>query len=377
MTAATRPQFGSVSEPTLYVAFELSAKYWKLAMTSGFGIDPWLRTVAAGDLSAVQRTLEQGCRRFQLPEQADMVSCYEAGRDGFWIHRALTVMGLRNRVVDSASIEVSRRARRAKTDRLDAVKLVRMLVRVCAGEADVWHEVRVPNVADEAARQVSRERATVVADQTRLLNQMRSWLTVWGARLPRRRVGDWWTTVRDWAGHVLPAAVQARLARAEARVALLQAQIEELEAQQAATVAAAAPTSALGRLVHVKGVGTTGASVLIAEGLVWRAFRNRREIGGLLGFAPTPFQSGEIAHEQGISRAGNPRLQAISIQLAWTWLRWQPDSALSQWFQERFGRGTKRLRRLGIVALARKLLIALWRYATAGRMPRGAILKTA
>lgn len=376
MTAATCSQIGSVSERTLFVAFELSAKHWKLAMSSGFGIDPWIRTVAAGDVSGVQRTLAHARQQFQLPTDAVIVSCYEAGRDGFWIHRALTELGVRNRVVDSASIEVSRRARRVKTDRVDAVKLVRMLIRACSGERDVWREVRVPTPRHEAARQVSRERTELVEEQTRLVNQMRSWLTVWGARLPGRRAGAWWTSVRDWAAAPLAPEVQARVARSEARLALLQTQIAALDAQQAATVAAAVPTSALGRLVQVRGVGVTGASVLIAEGLDWREFRNRREIGGLLGFAPTPFQSGEVAHEQGISRAGNPRLQAISIQLAWNWLRWQPASALSRWFQARFARG-KRLRRIGIVALARKLVIALWRYATQGIVPAGAVRKAA
>ena len=163
-----------------------------------------------------------------------MVSCYEAGRDGFWIHRALTQLGVANRVVDSASIEVNRRARRAKTDRLDALKLVRMLVRVCCGERRVWSEVRVPTVADEAARQVSRERTALTQEQTRLVNQMRGWLATWGARCRRGGAARWWTTVRDWAGAALPAAVQARLARAEARLAVLEAQIAELEAQQQA-----------------------------------------------------------------------------------------------------------------------------------------------
>src|SRR6185503_17996136 len=171
----TRTLSGSVSEPTLYVAFELGKKEWKLAMTAGFGIQPWLRTLPSGDWSAVQRALAQGRARFGLLAGARVVSCYEAGRDGFWIHRALTAMGIANRVVDSASIEVSRRARRAKTDRLDALKLVTMLVRVCVGERRVWSEVRVPTVAEEAARQVSRERTALTQDQTRLVNQIRGW----------------------------------------------------------------------------------------------------------------------------------------------------------------------------------------------------------
>ena len=252
-----------------------------------------------------------------------------------------------------------------------------MLVRACCGERDVWREVRVPLATDEAARQVSRERTDLTQEQTRLINQMRSWLVSWGCGLPSRRRGSWWTTVRDWAGGPLAADVQARIARAEARWAVLETQVAELDAQQAAATAAAAPDSPLGRLVHLKGVATTGASVLLDEGLVWRAFRNRRQIGGLLGFAPTPYESGESQHEQGISRAGNARLQAISIQLAWNWVRWQPSSALTRWWRQRFADGGKRLRRIGIVAVARKLVIALWRYATTGLVPTGAILNVA
>ena len=301
-----------------------------------------------------------------------MISCYEAGRDGFWIHRALTRLGVSNRVVDSASIEVNRRARRAKTDRLDALKLVRMLVRVWAGEQGVWSEVRVPTVVEEAARQVSRERTALTQEHTRLINQMRGWLATWGATFPSRRRDGWWTQIRDWADAVLPAEVQARLARADARLRWLVAQVGELNTQQRAAVKAAAPASALRQLVRLKGIGTTGASVLLDEGLVWREFRNRRQIGGVLGFAPTPYASGESTREQGISRAGNPRLQAMSIQLAWSWVKWQPQSALTQWYLTNFGKG-KRARRIGIVALARKLVIMLWRYVTRGILPAGAV----
>ena len=376
MTATTRSEFRSVSEPTLYVAFELGKKEWKLAMTSGFGVAPWLRTVPAGDLRGVERAIQQGERRLGLPARGAVVSCYEAGRDGFWVHRALTQWGFANRVVDSASIEVNRRARRAKTDRLDALKLVTMLVRVCLGERGVWSDVHVPSVAAEAARQVSRERTALTQEQTRVINQMRGWLATWGSALPRRRPRAWWTTVRDWAGAALPREVQGRLERAEARLAVIEGQIAELEAQQQAALRIAAPASALRQLVRLKGVATTSASVLLDEGLVWRAFRNRRQIGGLLGFAPTPYDSGESQREQGISRAGNHRLQSLSIQLAWNWVRWQPLSALTQWYRERFGLG-KRARRIGIVAVARKLVIALWRYVTTGVVPAGAILKVA
>ena len=205
---------------------------------------------------------------------------------------------------------------------------------------------------------------------------MRSWLALYGCALPRRRSPGWWTRVRDWAGACVPSALQTRLARAEARRALLDAQIGELDAQQHAAAATAAGDSALGRLVRLKGVAATSAAIVLEEGLVWRAFRNRREVGGLLGFAPTPYDSGAQHREQGISRAGNARLQAVSIQLAWNWVRWQPASALTRWYRERFAR-TKRLRRLGIVAVARRLMIVLWRYATTGLLPADVIVKVA
>jgi transposase len=375
MTERIRPTLPSVSEPTLYVALELSAKDWKLALTSGFRVAPWLRTVRSGDLAGVDRALHLAKVRFGLAASTTVVSCYEAGRDGFWIHRALRARGILNRVVDSASIDVNRRARRAKTDRLDALKLVTMLTRVCAGEPRVWAEVRVPSVAEEAARQVSRERSALTQERTRLVNQMRGWLATWGCAWPRRQPAGWWQQVRDWAERPLPETVQARLARTEARRAALEEQIAALTATQQAATGAAAAESPLGRLVRVKGVATTSAAVLLDEGLVWRQFANRRQVGGLLGFTPTPHESGGRRHEQGIGRAGNRRLQAISVQLAWQWVRWQPASPITQWYQRRYGAGSGRLRRIGIVAVARRLLIALWRYATTGLVPDGALIK--
>jgi transposase len=375
MIAKTRSEM-SVNEPTLFVAFEVGKKEWKLALTSGFGMPPWVRSVSRGDWAAVGRVRRQALSRFGLAASVPVISCYEAGRDGFWIHRGLEAQGIRNRVVDSASIEVKRRARRMKTDRLDALKLVMMLVRVCCGERHVWSEVRVPSAADEAQRHVSRERTALLQEQTRLTNQLRSWLATFGCALPRRRVAGWWTAVRDWADTPLPSEVQARLARAEARRALIAQQIATLDAHHRAVTQAAAPGSALARLVQLKGVAATGASILVEEGLVWRRFTNRRQIGGLLGFAPMHYDSGDTTRDQGISRAGNARLQAVSIQLAWNWVQWQPLSALTRWYHEHFG-PRRRARRIGIVALARKLVIALWRYVTTGIVPAGAMLKAA
>lgn len=377
MVAAARPQ-GSVVDVVLYVAFEVAKQDWKLALTSGFGVRPWVRTVAAGDLRAVVRVIAAARRRFALPPTARVVSCYEAGRDGFWIDRALRQLDIANRVVDSASIDVKRRARRMKTDRIDAVKLVMMLVRVCTGEEGVWSEVRVPPAATEAARHVSRERTALTQEQTRIRNQIGSWLATCGCRVSTRtrRQPAWWREARDWADAPLPAAVQARIARADARLALIAEQLAAIETTQASAVRAAAPASPLARLVRLKGIATTSASVLLEEGLAWREFRNRRQVGGLLGFAPAKYESGAVSRDQGITRAGNKRLQAVMVQLAWGWVHWQRESALTRWFQERFGRG-KRTRRIGIVALARKLMIALWRYATQGLVPAGAVVKAA
>ena len=377
MIAAVRSQV-SVNDPVLYVAFELSKKEWKLALTSGFGVAPVLRTVPAGDLSAVRRSMQVGRSRFGLPEGARVMSCYEAGRDGFWIHRALATLDIANRVVDSSSIEVNRRARRTKTDRLDALKLVTMLVRVCQGEARVWCEVRVPDATVEAARHLSRERTALRQEQTRLRNQIGSWLATAGCPVSMRvrQQPAWWTQVRDWADAALPEPVQTRIARATARLAILTEQVTAIESAQTAQTRASESSSARHRLVQLRGVGTTSAAVLLDEGLTWRDFRNRRQVGGFLGFAPAQYASGEVARDRGIGGAGNPRLQSVMVQLAWGWLQWQPSSALSRWYRERFDRG-KRARKVGIVALARKLCIALWRYATSGIVPAGAVLKTA
>lgn len=375
MTAATCSKV-SLSESVLFVAFELGQEQWKLAMTSGFGVAPVVKTVRRGDWDAVDRALTAARQRLGLSSTVPVVSCYEAGRDGFWIHRALAARGIRNRVVDSASIEVNRRARRAKTDRLDALKLVAMLVRVVWGDRTVWREVRVPSVADEAARHVSRERQTLVQDRTRLVNQVRSYLTTWGAALPQARPEGWWTTVTDWQGQPLPAAVQARLARAHQRLVFLAAQLTALETAQREALAATAADQPAARLLRLKGVAAISVSVLLEEGLAWRDFQNRRQLGGLLGFAPTPYASGTLQRDQGISRAGNTRMQSVMVQLAWSWVRWQPSSALTQWFQRRFG-DSARARKVGIIALARKLLIALWRWAMQGTEPAGAIVAAA
>jgi transposase len=375
MTATPIPQVESVTA-RLYVAFELSKRTWMLAMTSGFGVEPWVRTLEPQDWAGLTRELARARERFGLPASAPVISCYEAGRDGFWIHHALLAQGVANRVVDSASIEVNRRARHLKTDRIDAKKLVSLLVRVCLGETGAWREVRVPSLADEAARHRSRERQTVVQERTRLRNQVQGYLMTVGTRLPKRRRGAWWTTVRDWSGAALSPELQVRVARTWERLELVEAHLRALDEAQHRAVAQASADSAAGRLRRLKGVAATSIRTLLDEGLVWRAFTNRRQIGAMLGFAPVRSDSGDQARDVGISRAGNPRWQTTAVQLAWNWVRWQPQSALTTWYRARFGQG-RRARRVGIVALARKLMITLWRYVTTGTPPTGVILTVA
>jgi len=374
MTATTHPQSSSVNEGPLYVALELGLRSWTVAMTPGLGLEPWVRTLAPGDWTAWDRLTTAARARFRLAPTAPVRSCYEAGRDGFWIHRALERLGVDNLVVDSASIEVNRRARRMKTDHIDACKLVVLLVRVALGDTKAWRTVRVPAVADEAARQVSRDRSDLVGDRTRVINQMRGWLATWGTTLPAKRDGAWWDGLRDWSGAPLPETVQQRLARAAARLALVDEQIAALNAEQAEAIEPAAADTPVGRLCRLKGVGVTSIATLIQEGLLWRDFANRRQVGAMLGFTPTRYDSGTVQRDTGISRAGSPRLQSTMVQLAWSWLRCQPESALARWYHARFGTG-RRARRIGIVALARKLFIALWRCATTGVVPTGAQVK--
>ena len=302
-----------------------------------------------------------------------MRSCYEAGRDGFWLHRWLVAQGIDNIVVDSSSIEVNRRARRAKTDRLDGDKLLSMLIRYHAEEPRVWSVVRVLTPQQEDARRAHRELGRLGHERTAHINRIRALLV-----LNNRRVkyvgGRLWQ--RWWVGHAdeLPPGVRAEIDRESERLSLVRAQIRTLEAEQGQAVAAETEPQVAG-LARLRGIGVRSGWVLVKELFGWRRFRNRREVAGCLGLAPTPYDSGESQTEQGISKAGNRRVRTLMVELAWSWLRHQPESQLSRWFSERFAGGGKRLRRIGIVALARRLAIALWRYLEDGLIPDGAKLK--
>jgi transposase len=370
----------SPAEGTLYLAFELGNTEWKLGFTIGLGQSPRQRQVRAGDLIGLEQEIRRAKERFKLAPTARVLSCYEAGRDGFWLHRYLTAQGVENRVVDSASIEVNRRAKRAKTDSLDVKKLLTMLLRYDSGEQQVWSVVHVPSVEAEDSRHLHRQLRAFKADRTRHSNRMKGLLVGQGVRLPvEADFLERLEQVRLWDGRSLPPGLQARLRREFACYQFVAEQVEALEAERRELLRHSTEPSVeqVRRLLQLRGLGENSAWLFVMEFFSWREFRTRRQVGGLAGLTPTPYQSSEQSREQGIDKSGNSPIRSMAIEIAWGWLRHQPDSELSLWFQSRFGQGSKRLRKIGIVALARKLLIALWRYLAYGELPAGAQLKPA
>ncbi len=362
-------------QTAVYVALELSSKTWKVALSNAQKVSEV--NVPAGDRAGLLQVVAEAKRRWQLPAETVVYSCYEAGRDGFWIDRWLRAEGILNVVVDSASLEVNRRQRQVKTDRLDAQRLVQMLMRYQRqGERTLWRVVRVPTVAEEDERRAHRERQRLLGERTGHRNRLRSLLVLHGVRvksLTKLRLAQ----QRDAQGHALPAALVAECERQQARLALVEEQLKGLERVQAQQLAQ--PVSVADRqaaqLMRLRGVGPVSALVLAKEFFGWRALRNRRQVGALAGLTGCPYASGTLARDQGISKAGNARVRVVMVELAWAWLRLQPASELTQWFWRRFGQGNARQRRVGIVALARKLLVALWRYLEQGQVPSGAVLK--
>lgn len=378
--ATTRHGQYTHSEQALYVAFELSLRTWKLGITVGFGQKARERNLPAGDLTALMEEIRLAKKRFGLSPSIPVYSCYEAGRDGFWIHRALLEMGLVNVVVDPSSIEVPRRKRRAKTDRLDVHKLLKLLIRYRMGETKVWSVVRVPSVEDEDNRHLHRELIALKRERTSHINRIKGLLATVGVRLkPRwRNFAEQLEQVHLWDGSRLPPAVHCRLLREHERLLCVQRQISELQADRAESLqeCTSPQVTKARKLTALRGIGANCAWLLAMEFFAWRTLDNRRQVGALAGLTPTPHSSGDMGREQGISKAGNRYIRTLAIEMAWAWIRFQPRSQLSQWFQQRFGSGSPRLRRIGIVAVARKLLIALWRWVEQDLLPEGAELRT-
>jgi transposase len=366
---------------TIFVTIELSQKTWLVTLHSPDRDRISRHKIEGGDhagllaLLASVRTRAAG----KLGSEPKVVSCYEAGYDGFWLHRLLTAVGIANFVFDPASIAVEQRSRRAKTDRIDGELLLRTLMAYWRGEPRVVRIVRVPSVEQEDTRRASRERDRLVKEQTGHTNRIKALLRLVGMAVGNPRRGDWlgWLErQRDQQGNPMPPRLLSEVGREHARLMLVRDQLAALE--QAPVVAVSPATVQMTErrdlLLRLKGLGPVFAATLTNE-VFYKDFRNRREVASYCGLAPSPWRSGGIDHEQGISKAGNPRARLKAVELAWLWRRHQPDSALSRWFAARTANAGKRARRIAIIALARKLIVALWRYLNTGLVPEQAAMK--
>lgn len=365
------------NKTVLFLSLELSDKKWKLGFSDG--ARNRVRNVDAGDQSCVAEEINLARIKLGLDDDAQVYSCYEAGRDGFWIHRWLTDIGVTNYIIDSASIEVSQKKRKAKTDRLDVSKMSRLLVRYVRGEKDAFSVLEVPSGEAEDGRRLHRERGRLVKERGAHCARVSSLLVlhnIRGIALDKDFV-DAIDKVRCWDNRPLGDDLKAELKREYERYKCIDDQIKLLEKQQRDRAAIAEEGSLLKvkDLMLLKGVGWQSSWILVMELFGWRTFKNRRHLGSFAGLTGTPFSSGNSNTEQGISKAGNKRVRHLMVELAWMWIRYQPQSDLAQWFDRRFAHGGKRMRRVGIVAVARKLLIALWRYVEDGQVPKGALLK--
>jgi transposase len=368
----------AVRNEKLYVSLELSNKTWRLAFCAGQKVRQV--TVTAGSRLQFMAEVKRAKEKLDVGDDAPVISCYEAGRDGFWIHRWLISRGVQNIVVDAASIETPRKHRRAKTDRIDAHGLVIRLIRWTAGDRTTWRVVRVPEVAEEDERRTSRERERLTHEQGSHWTRIWSLLKLHGVnRCTKSKLLEHVEAAQQYDGTPLPPKVCAEIRREYERVELIEKQREALATEWAEMVqkqdtVVARKVSKLGELVAV---GPISSWILVQEFFGWRHFRNRRELAALAGLVDAPYSSGDMNASQGISKSGNRRVRWLMVELSWKWLQWQPESELSQWYNRRFAGQSKRMKRIGIVALARKLLIALWRFSEHGEVPAGAKLRAA
>lgn len=375
MTAA-HTQSTTQRPRTLYLAFELGWEEWKLAFATEAADNPRLRKINGRDTAAVLKEIAAAKTKFRLPADAPVVCCYEAGRDGHWLYRFLTAQGFICHEVDSSSIEVNRKQRRAKTDNLDAAKLLSMLIRFENGERRVWRAVRVPSAADEARRQLHRELEDWLDQRTQQSNTIKGLLASLGlAATVDKTFPEQLLALRCWDGSPVPEQYRARLLRLFEGWEFADRKVKDLENQQAREIRTGTDPALeiVRRLLQFKGIGRSSAWLFVMEVFAWRHITNARQIGALAGLTPTPYTSGSSSREQGISKAGNRRLRAMAVEIAWMWVYYQPESELTQWFLRRFGKG-QRLRKIGIVAVARKLLVLLWRYLRDGTPPPHVVL---
>lgn len=363
-------------EPALYMAMELSNRRWKLGFSNGSR--QRRKTIAARDQQGLLAEVSRAKAKLGLPEAARVVCCFEAGRDGHWVYRWLSAAGFEVLEIDSSSIERPRGRKHVKTDRVDVEKLLDLLLRYSLGFRKAFRVVRVPAEAAEADQRLHREDEYLVKQRGRIGNRIKGLLVAQGV-VEISLQGDFAArleTIELWHGGGLSAQLKTELRRLHAQWALFDGQLRELAAAYAEELMGASPVAEKRRcLERLKSIGPKISRVLSAEVFAWRTFANTKQVGAMSGLTPTPAHSGDKRIEQGIDKASNRRVRRIAIEMGWLWVRWQPDSALSQWFERRFAHGGPRQRRIGIVAMARKLLIALWRYVEHGVIPEGAVFK--
>jgi len=366
------------------LAIELSKKSWIVAVNTPLAEKISRHTLKPCDgkelLDLCERIRTRVAR--ETKKRVEIVSCYEAGYDGFWLHRLLETHGIRNYVIDPASLQVDRRARRAKTDRVDVERLLRSLMAYLRGEPKVWSVVRVPSVAEEDDRRLHRERGRLISERIQHVNRIKGLLAIHGIYnyqpLRRDRMQQL-ERLRSADGQRLPPRLKAEILRELKRLELIIGMIKTIEAERDAIASAKTETEhgsakKIQELAKIKCIGSEFATTLVGE-VFYRSFDNRRQLASYVGLTPAHFQSGSMCRDQGISKAGNAKARTVMIELAWLWLRHQPDSPLSVWFRERVGKLKGRIRRITIVAVARKLLIGLWRYLETGLVPESAALK--
>jgi transposase len=382
-TVSNPPAAMHVETARCFFAIELSKQSWVIGFITPLSAKISRRILSGGDWKGLLDLMEEVRARVsrETGRTVDVISCYEAGYDGFWLHRLLEAHGIRNYVIDPASLQVDRRMRRVKTDRIDTERLLRSLMAYLRCEPKVWSVVRVPSIAEEDARRLHRERDRLVSERVQHVNRIKGLCALHGiydyqplrpqamARLEQLRTAE---------GISLPPRLKSEIKRELQRLELVVEMIATLEAERDAIVEDDASTHVNAKKIQnlhkLKAIGPEFATVLVGE-IFHRDFNNRRQLASYVGYAPNPFQSGNVAHDQGISKAGNRKGRTTGIELAWLWLRYQPDSDLSVWFRTRVGTLKGRVRRIAIVALARKLLVALWRYLETGLVPQGAVLK--
>ncbi|WP_182871455.1 IS110 family transposase [Stieleria mannarensis] len=395
MTAT--PQNQCITRPNcLYIGLELSERTWVVAFSDSLGRKPSVKSMLSGNFEKLEAEILRAKQRFGLDEDCPVACCYESGRDGFWVHRCLVANGVENSIVDAASIQVNRRKKRAKTDRIDASKIVAALIRKLSGDMFACQMIHIPSHIDEDERMLNREMRILKKERTAHICRIKSYLNGQGiksvtitadfeANLAKFRTAD---------NRPLMPRLQASLTREFKRIQLVNEQIRDLQAEQANLIRAAIKADAAqenenldkqpespsrtatlaAKLIQLCGVGPVLSWTLASELFSWRNIKNNKQLAALVGLVPTPHDSGDSSKEQGISKAGRGELRVLMIEAAWGWLQFQPQSELSKWYHAKFNDGTSRNKKRGIVALARKLLIALRKFLIDEEIPAGAKL---